>query len=204
MKIVKTNGLLCHYDGKNNPQPCYVELDCDDEVLRASYNADLENGVPMAVWDSRALRWTIPLMQDETADALLVEIAPHCETILAGYESQWNGNNYVGDYTDAADAAQEVIENICEAREEDGGDIEAWDAGDWYSSALTTDQVCSELGITSTTTDGELETIAQDIEDNETSSPSGNTLVLTGIEKFVEELRQDCIEHAVEEIEEAS
>jgi len=86
LTIKKTNSLYHHYQGQTDPQPCYVQLDCDEGTLSADWDGEIGGAVPIAVWNGTALRWGIPALRAEAADDLLERLAPLAQQILNGYE----------------------------------------------------------------------------------------------------------------------
>lgn len=105
----KPDYLYSQYPGQCQPQPCYIELDCDDETLEADYSSEIGNSVPGYVWHNRAIRFHIPALKAHAANALMEELKERCQEIIDGYEQVWNGNNHVGTYTPKA---QEIIDSI--------------------------------------------------------------------------------------------
>jgi hypothetical protein len=186
---VEGNELHRQYSGQHAPQPCFVEFDCDDGELRASYNPEIGNGVPFNVWHRRAIRWRIPALTAEAANGLLADILPYAETILAGYESEWDGHNHVGSYTDAASEAIEAVNSLCD-RDWDGQSTESWDAGDWFGSEGGYDYQCRSLGITAATTDEEIAAIADRQESD------AHPRILTGAIEHLTTLRDHAIDAA--------
>ena len=115
MRIIKTtSSIYCQYDGQCQPQDCYIEIDLDNSKIEASYNGEIGNAVPMAVWHNRISRYEIPCIFPATADELMKELLPLAERMEAGYESIWDGSNYVGSLTEDAQAASDEIERICQ------------------------------------------------------------------------------------------
>lgn len=109
--------LYCVYDGQVNPQGAYIELDCRTGDLRADYSGEIGNAVPADVFHDLVIRWSIPaeslggsiiaLFEDET-------FLGNMQKVLNGFEERWNGNNYVGHFTDEA---QEIIDDYHRAPE---------------------------------------------------------------------------------------
>jgi hypothetical protein len=108
------NYLHFQYQGQCNPQPCYIELDCENEEMTADYNSEIGNGVPGKVWHDRILRFSIPCINSEAANALMKSLLPLAEKIVDGYECIWNGSNHIGTFTEEAQEAREEFGNICE------------------------------------------------------------------------------------------
>lgn len=127
--------LYCKYDGQSNPQPAYVELDCRGcgEII-ADYNAGVGNDIPFYYYHDLAVRWAI---SPETSGKSLKELLADenfinlCERILSGFEEVWDGNNYVGKYSDDAETAKTEIASLIEQTVEQ---IEVWDVEEWLFS----------------------------------------------------------------------
>lgn len=202
IRIIPATQLHCHYAQQSSAQPCYIELDCAEGTLLASYNGEIGNAVPAAVYHGHEQRFGIPELTTEAADELMAEIAPIAERVVAGYESEWNGNNHVACFTDDALAAIDEITKICDAVEADeSNSIQEWDAGDWLSSlryfdadgnqCKWTGSIKTEINeygtITAKTTDAELRAIQEAI----TGDLDGN-IVLNGVEAFLETERENC------------
>ncbi|MFD0366317.1 hypothetical protein ACFQZZ_33195 [Nocardia sp. GCM10030253] len=159
--------LYTHYEGEYEPQGCHVELNTESGELRADWDGILGNGMPESVYHSRTLRWGIPALTAEAANALLAELVPLAQTVLDGWTVEWNGSNNVGyATTEQADTAIELIAMRC-GRREDGTDwwpmedrVVASPAADWFAESPDVD---AELGITATTTDSELEHITEQV-----------------------------------------
>lgn len=186
---VEGTELYRHYRGQTSPQSCFVELDCEDGELRASYNPEIGNGVPFNVWHGRAIRWGIPALTAEAANALLAEILPYAQDILAGYTSEWDGHNHVGRYSEIANEAIEAANSLCD-RDWEGQTIESWDACDWFGGVGDDDYQCKSLGITAETTDADLLVIAAREESN------AEPRILTGALSHLTTLRDHAIDAA--------
>jgi hypothetical protein len=146
MEIRKTETLYCKYQTQLQQQPCFVELDCEREVLSADYSSEIGGGVPSSVWHGRTLRWRIPSLFPRVADGLLADIAPLAERVLAGYESRWDGSNNVGKLDAGATEASAEIEALCEAAFGDAELIEcAWDAEEWATAGRSTRETLRSL-----------------------------------------------------------
>jgi hypothetical protein len=114
LRIVDVTGrgaLRCQYPGQQQPQPVFAELDLETGELSTRYNPEIGNGVPMNVWNNRSMRFYfagIPTVA--RANAAMREVAPLAQRVLDGASVVWNGSNYVGRLTDAAEDAAEEIE----------------------------------------------------------------------------------------------
>ncbi len=64
--------VYCKYPGQCLPQPAYIELDLREEPeLSAGYNPEIGNGIPVYVWEGRAIRWPIdPHTSRESIESL--------------------------------------------------------------------------------------------------------------------------------------
>jgi hypothetical protein len=183
--------LFHHYRGQTSPQPCYVSLNCEGGDLVAEYSGEIGNGVPFRVYHGRVRRWRIPALTAEAANALLAEIAPIAETLIAGYACEWDGSNHVGELDESAAEADEAIRSLCD-RDWDGQTIEVWDACDWFGGDGDDDHQCRLLGITAETTDADLLVIAAREESN------AHPRILTGALSHLTTLRDHAIDAAAE------
>lgn len=151
--------LYRQFPKQNNPQPAYVELDPEDGVLCADYSSEIGYAIPEREYHHRLLRWGVcaNLTAEEVND-LLARIVPLAVDIIAGYSREWDGNDTVGCYTDEADAARERVNLLCQEQETQSGgviDLSDWCQGNAHWAAPD---------LTATTTDEELEAMAEEIE----------------------------------------
>lgn len=124
--------VFAQYPAQSLPQSAYLELDIRDGSLDADYSGETGNAVPSDVWHNLVLRFK--LMPETTSDQIAALIDEHKQTfqeILNGAEKHWNGNNWIGKFTDEANALIEWINHqdllMCES---EGGML------DLYSSFL--------------------------------------------------------------------
>jgi len=162
--------LACQYPNQYNPQPCYIELDLRNETLTADYNGEIGNAVPFSVWHGHEQRYPIPCMVAVAANALLAEIAPLAERVLAGYECVWDGNNHVANFTDDAQEADNEISAICER------EMENIDEANAISFVAPSDWFYAIKDETQGKTDAELETMSADWK----IEAEGENIYLTG------------------------
>jgi hypothetical protein len=156
--------LYCRYGDQTNPQGVLIELDCESGVLRAMYNPEIGNAVPCDVWHGRSLRYTIPCYTASAANDLLASLVPLAQRVLDGYTSEWDGSNNVGKLAADAQAASEQISAICEPEPyAEGNTVNVCDADDWLAGIGDDDDQRREYKITATTTDPELDDIAERI-----------------------------------------
>ena len=186
-RVEGTYDLHQHYRGQTAAQPCHVELDCDGGSLRASYDGIIGSGVPFSVWHSRTLRWQIPCLTADAANALLDEVLPIAERIVAGYSCRWDGHNHVGAFDEDAEAAREEMASLISGREfGEGEQVEEWDARDWFGGIGGHDAQRGSVGITAATTDEELDAV-ETREDAEAGAR-----IITGLRRHLEMLREEA------------
>lgn len=95
--------VYSHYAGQILPQPAFISLDCRTGEVSADYSGEIGNAVPSTVWHGLELRFTINSMA--TADDITTMIEDNMsrfQAIVDGFEDVWNGNNWVGRFTDEA------------------------------------------------------------------------------------------------------
>lgn len=178
MKILHIKDNLLHvYQNQTDRQPCYVELDCDDELLLADYDAEIGGAVPTEVWHGRARRYAIPLLMTGTVNALLDELAPLAQRVIAGYTREWNGNNLVGRLTDDAMNAEDEIAGIIQNYEDD---LHWYEAGDWLTEI--------DLDLVRRLHAGET---VDALADEYQGTGGEDDPILIGLESYLEELAED-------------
>nr|WP_294560132.1 hypothetical protein [uncultured Rhodopila sp.] len=145
--------LHCQYSGQSGPQDCYLYLDCDKAELSCGYNAEIGNGISFDVYHGRTLRWKIPCLTADSANALMQEVSDEAQAIVDGYECVWDGHNHVGKLTDDAVEAREAIGRAIDRPWSEYDTVEVWDAADWFQVNID--------GLTADTTDEELAELAK-------------------------------------------
>ncbi len=101
------------YDGQSSPQPAYLELLPEEWRVAATYNAEIGNAVPFAVWYNRQFRISLPYNLSGHTVANLLEdenILSLVNMIFTEYQEKWDGNNHVGILSDKAQEALEELE----------------------------------------------------------------------------------------------
>lgn len=182
-----TNDLHHRYHGQTSACPAHVELDCETGALSASVDYD-PSATPMRCWHRLAIRWTVATLTADAANALLSEVEPLAQRVVDGYTREWDGQNFVGRYTDDAREAIEAIEALCTAAGDDEsnviGDV---DAGDFFASLPRDPAARAEvLGITAETDDDRIMAIA---EENESIALTEMRAHLAGAEQYLRDLR---------------
>ncbi len=123
------NDLLHIYPRQQQPQGCYLELDCRSGGLSAEYNPEIGNAVPFAVWHGHTQRFGIVPLSKADANELLHEVEAAAQRVCDGYRSEWDGNNMVAVFDDDALGAMQEIQASCDACD---GQALIWaDARDW-------------------------------------------------------------------------
>lgn len=182
---VEGDALHLQYRGQNGTQPAFVVLNCAAAELTAEACSIIGCGWPMDVHNGIVRRWRIPALTETAANALLAEIAPLAERVVAGFERVWDGNDHVGEFDDDATAAIERIGSLCD-RDWSDQTIEVWDAADWYGGVGGRDAQRSSLGITAETTDEELAAIIEREERN--AAPR----IIEGSGRYITRLRDEA------------
>jgi len=135
-----TEDLYLKYAGQHQEQSAYLALDIEDGTLFAGVSAEIGGAVPARVWHGRELQFAIPgTLKPEAVNCLMRELADDMQAILDGAEVVWNGNNYVGKFTD--DAQDIIARLICDldGRDWDPDDqIQHADAANWVLSGPDT------------------------------------------------------------------
>jgi len=161
----------------------YLELDPSAEILRADYNSEIGNAVPVPVWHGRIRRYTLPspYLHAPAIAWFLDEIAPYAQRVCDGYTEEWDGSNYAGCLDDdALDAEEEIYRILDNQTDEDTDCIQVCDADEFYQY-----EHGDLLGqIAAGATDEELEEMiingADEID------------VLENVDAFIRQLRDEC------------
>ena len=194
--ISEVGDLYLRYRGQYQQQPCYVQLDCEAETLSAEVDGSIGPGTPFRVWHGRTIRWAIPALTTEAAEALLEEILPLAQRVVEGYECRWDGSNHVGKLDEDAQEADEAIRNLCDRNWSESEVLSVWEASDWYGQCGSGAYLAGELGLTAETTDAELSALATKEED------AAEPARIEGVERFLSDLREELRAEAEEETEE--
>jgi hypothetical protein len=144
VKITKSETHNYHtYTGHAQAQPAYIELDCRDGELSSDWDGEVGNGCAAAVWNGLVKQWSIPAtLQVGSINDAMETIKDLCQATVDGFESVWDGSNWVGEYSESAQHALEEIERILEYSEygcEHMNIIDSWDA--WFVDAVDFDDL---------------------------------------------------------------
>lgn len=179
-KLEGRTTLYHWYSGQTEPQRCYLELDCDKATLRADWNSEIGNAVPMDVWNGRTRRYSIPCLNDDAANRLIEELLPLAEQIVAGYELRWDGHNQRGHLSEDAQDAELQLERIVEEWDADESElVRVVDADDYFANSPPLDLVTAD------TTDEEIKAIAAKV------LAESDCDIIEGLESVLESVRQE-------------
>jgi len=192
--------LYCRYDGQSSPQDCYIELDCENRTLYASYNSAIGNSVPARVWYGHNQRFTIPCLSGFAVNELMSEIKPYANEICSGYTNHWNGHNYVAKFTEDAEKAIEELEIFLNNEDFSNSCVQAINADDWFTYVKSYDcngnlyklQIDDQNIITAKTTDKQLLEI-----ENNLISTLDNNIIIEFLDKWLTINRDNCISNQV-------
>lgn len=197
-RVMSDDELYHRYPGETSAQPVAIYLDCATGELGARYSPEIGQCVPSREWHGHVQAWTIPTLKARAANALLGEIAPLAQRVCDGYTRAWNGSNHVADFDEDAAAALDAIEALCDASGGEGDELEAWDACDWLGPVARSDEGrCSVLGISAETDDAALAAIESNLADE----AAADGIVVDGLGRYLETLRQGEIDRADEAAE---
>lgn len=120
--------LFHRYPRQTTPQGAHVELD-EGGAVSADWNGEIGNGVPVAVYHKRTLRWSVPpaVSGQALADYLKGEGLALLERVHAGHATQWDGSNLVGRLSeDAQEASEELDQALQEVETTDVQRVDDW------------------------------------------------------------------------------
>lgn len=172
------------YQGQHQPQPCYVEVDLESQLVLATYNAEIGNAVPAAVFHGIERRYEIPALTSTAANELLEKIRPFAERMVSDWEKEERDGDMVAVLGDDAEAAETEIDAMCADMWEDHEKITVWGT----DGAIAGDEA-ETYGITADTTDERLEEIEQEILTSLTEVSASDEVVLEGVTEYLESLR---------------
>ena len=153
--------LYHRFQGQENPQRAYIEIDPQGRTMIAEYDGEIGNAVPMAVYHGRILRLHISpyLRGDVLADILESdEVQALAQRICAGHETYWDGSNLRGRLSDDARSAFEALQEHLDSYQEEPYLARVCDPSDWVATA-------DQVGIASNTTDEEVHRLALELLD---------------------------------------
>ena len=189
IKSLEHTDLYLRYEGQCQPQQCYVQLDCRTGDLYADVSRDIGDGCSAAEWHGHVRSWQIPCLTGEAALQLLEDIAPLAQVVLNGYDSSWDGSNYVANYSDTAQDARDKIEYLCREAGADNGDLlQIWEASGYLADPIAQ----AELGVTSETTNEQIDALAETIR---ADARHNGIDIVRGVVLFLEAMRADACDN---------
>jgi len=181
IKIVeKLDEIFFKYDWSVNPQPVYIELDCEYGTISAGYIPETGGLTHVSVRDGIVKRFEIPHVKVDTANRLMFDIVSSglARRVVSGYSNL--------SYTDDAYEAIDEISDMCH---DVMGDLDVWDASDWVSTIVFyAPHYVTLVGygnISEYTTDDEIFKMAAKIE----KDAADDGTILTGTVHYLRSLR---------------
>lgn len=184
--------LFCHYPGQHCRQDVGMTIDLESGILTCQYDPLVGGGSSEALFHRRALWIPMECLIADKANALMDEVKPLADRILAGASIDWNGNNHVGTLNDDATAALDELSDRIAPEAGDPNDdstVSEYDADDWFSGEGRTTAI-ARLGLTADSTDDELAAMAAAEQAEAIASCPGH-MVLTGIKEWLTATRDD-------------
>jgi hypothetical protein len=200
LQLEEKTDLFCFYPRESSPQTCFLKLDIRNGELTADYDPEIGvNHCTRAEQDRLILTWPIPCLTKEAGNQLLQETAPLANEILAGADIEWNGQNHVGTFTEAAAAAIETVHGLIKPYQDSEEILSLVEVGDWYVDGPEAALRCEGLGAGSS--DAEIRRAATDVE----AEALGLNLVIDGDEvaAFLISARDELRAELEEELGEA-
>ena len=112
----RVTDFRCHYRTQINAQPGGIEVDPEERIMQAFVNTEI-NGTPCDVWHGRRFWFCLPDPMSTSVRELaelMRNLKPLAQRICDGYESEWNGNNFVGRLNADAQAAYDEMQQRVE------------------------------------------------------------------------------------------
>jgi hypothetical protein len=176
--------LYQKFAGEIKPQNCFVEYDPRLSRVRTMVNPELGSIIPSDYARNLIRRYNIPFpIYAESANRLMEELVPLLKIVDKNYLQVWKDNNYVGELNEDGQEAELKIEKFIDEYIDGNDAIETWDAEMWYGDCSAED-----LGITSKTTDEELQKI------QESTKVELEVDIIEGAEKYLKNIRDNLCE----------
>lgn len=176
--VTESDGLYCKYTCELNPQTVELHLDTRTGGLSCSYNPNIGGGTTFDAYNRLILTTFIPCFTATAANAFMQEIEPLARIVLAGADTEWDGNSTIGVLTAEAQDAWEQIVALCEAAlqaEDPTLLVTEWDVTDWFNDGDA--NTISTLGITAATSDSQLADIATQQVQDAAANGTGYTIL---------------------------
>lgn len=108
--------VFCIYDRQNQPQDAYIEIDpSSDYPVRATYNPNIGSGMSAHYYHNHEIHISIPCQSSGKSILKFIDrYADHFQAIVDGYDSEWDGSNMVGKWTENAGDSIDFLERQAE------------------------------------------------------------------------------------------
>ena len=131
--------LYHRYPRQTQAQDAYIELDPNARTASMTWNAEIGNAIPTALWHHQLVRVSVPnTLSNAQCQELAAEVQPLLLRICEGYERVWDGSNHVGRYSEDARAAITDLENLCADL---SGEVNVFAVDDWCQACPIGDLV---------------------------------------------------------------
>lgn len=128
--------LYCQYSGQSAAQDAYVLIDPATGEVTTDINYEVGNAVTSDIWHGLVKRVAIPnTLRADHIPAYVAEVIAIAEPACEGFETQWDGNNWVGVYpnwNEDTDAALNDIYN--EWANDEQANWQVYDVADWLGN----------------------------------------------------------------------
>jgi hypothetical protein len=107
--------LFCQYSGQHEPQPVYIYIDCQKELLFASYDPNNDGGWTPEEYHGHTQRFAVegqPISSEMNVFLQSEWIQMLAKLIIDGYNSVWNGSNYVAEFTESAKISIDFFQTL--------------------------------------------------------------------------------------------
>jgi len=146
--------------GQFEPEPAAIQIDCKTETVTAAATRYITDATPSDVYYRHCLEFCVP--NNITGRALNrvfqnAEFRRLCERIIDGYDTEFDGKNVVGVYSDDATAAIAELEHWLETNIDDADCAQFLTADDFVYDNHDT------LDVSAETSDEEIEKEAEKI-----------------------------------------
>ena len=101
--------IMRRYPQQEDCQDRYFEIYQNGRIL-FGWNAELENVIPVKVWNGVIRRYSCPFTTKEKARNFYNENRALFQCVVKGLSEKWNGNNYIGVLTSDAEQAELDLE----------------------------------------------------------------------------------------------
>lgn len=166
IEVKEKTELYCRYDGQYEPQQVFIELDPSEGTVAMRHSELIGGGISMSTAYGLIREYAVRgIPTAERANEIMEELLPIFERVCTGFESRWDGSNWVGRLSADAEEAEEEIYRFLHTLPSSGyieeGYVEEHDVDDWLQEIDD-----KELGIAGDSSDEKLREIASATEDD--------------------------------------